>query len=96
MIEVRHTDEFLDWFNALRDIKARVRVQVRIDRLAQGNPGDVKSVGHGVSEIRISCAGGYRVYFTRKGHEVVVLLGGGDKSTQQSEISAAQALAKVV
>ncbi len=96
MIEVRHTDEFLDWFNALRDIKARVRVQVRIDRLAQGNPGDVKSVGHGVSEIRISYAGGYRVYFTRKGHEVVVLLGGGDKSTQQSDISAAQALAKVL
>jgi putative addiction module killer protein len=96
MIEVRHTDEFLDWFNALRDIKARVRDQVRIDRLAQGNPGDVKSVGHGVSEIRISYAGGYRVYFTRKGHEVVVLLGGGDKSTQQSDISAAQALAKVV
>ena len=96
MIEVRHTDEFLDWFNALRDIKARVRVQVRIDRLAQGNPGDVKSVGYGVSEIRISYAGGYRVYFTRKGHEVVVLLGGGDKSTQQGDISAAQALAKVV
>ena len=96
MIEVRHTDEFLDWFNALRDIKARVRVQVRLDRLAQGNPGDVKSVGYGVSEIRISYTGGYRVYFTRKGHEVVVLLGGGDKSTQQSDISAAQALAKVV
>ena len=96
MIEVRHTEEFLSWFNALRDIKARVRVQVRIDRLAQGNPGDVKSVGHGVSELRIAYAGGYRVYFTRKGHQVVVLLAGGDKSTQQSDISAAQALAKVV
>ena len=93
MIDVRQTEEFQSWFNGLRDVRARARIQVRIDRLALGNPGDVKSVGRGVCELRIAYGGGYRVYFTKKGPVVVILLVGGDKSTQQSDISKAQALA---
>ena len=63
MIEIRKTDEFSHWLDALRDIKARARVQTRLDRLAEGNPGDVKPVGEGVSELRIDFGPGYRVYF---------------------------------
>ena len=93
MIELRKTRRFADWLDGLRDLRARARVQARINRLAEGNPGDVKSVGEGISELRIDYGPGYRVYFTYRGSELVILLAGGDKSTQSSDIKAAQKLA---
>ena len=94
MIEVRQTAVFRAWVKGLRDLRARARIAVRIDRLAEGNPGDVKSVGDGVSELRIDCGPGYRLYFTRKGALLVILLCGGDKSSQDRDIRQAKALAK--
>ena len=91
---MKKTDVFAQWLDELRDIRARARVQARIQRLAAGNPGDVKPVGEGVSEMRIDYGPGYRVYFTRRGNEVVVLLAGGDKSTQDTDIKTAQGLAR--
>lgn len=77
-----------------RDLQARARVQVRIERLAAGNSGDVKAVGEGVSELRIDYGPGYRVYFTKRGREVVILLAGGDKTTQSADIKNALRLAR--
>ncbi len=94
MLEVRQTAEFAEWFAGLRDRQARVRIDVRIRRLSLGNPGDVKPVGGGVSELRIDYGPGYRVYFTQQGQAVVVLLAGGDKSTQASDIALAVDLAR--
>ncbi len=94
MIDMKKTDVFVQWLDELRDIRARARVQARIERLAAGNPGDVKPVGDGVSELRIDYGPGYRVYFTRRGNEVVILLDGGDKSTQDTDIKTAQGLAR--
>jgi putative addiction module killer protein len=94
MIEIRKTDIYAQWLDGLRDIHARARIQVRVERLAAGNTGDVKPVGEGVSELRIDYGPGYRVYFTKRGHEVVVLLAGGDKSTQASDIKTALRLAR--
>lgn len=95
MIDMKKTDVFVQWLDELRDIRARARVQARIERLAAGgNPGDVKPVGEGVSEMRIDYGPGYRVYFTRRGNEVVILLAGGDKSTQDTDIKTAQGLAR--
>jgi putative addiction module killer protein len=94
MLEIRQTSAFSHWLAGLRDVRARVRIQVRIDRLALGNPGDVKSVGEGVSELRIPHGPGYRVYFTRSGTQVVLLLCGGDKSTQGRDIVIAKMLAR--
>lgn len=94
MIELRKTIRFATWLDGLRDLRARARVQVRIDRLELGNPGDAKSVGEGVSELRIDYGPGYRVYFTRRGSELIILLAGGDKTTQDEDIKAAQALAR--
>jgi len=91
---MKKTDVFAQWLDELRDIRARARVQARIQRLAAGNPGDVKPVGEGVSEMRIDYGPGYRVYFTRRGNEVVILLAGGDKSTQNTDIKTAQGLAR--
>ncbi len=96
MIEIRQTAIFAKWFAGLRDRQARARIAVRIDRLALGNPGDVKLVGAGVSEIRIDTDPGYRVYFTRKGAEIVILLAGGDKSTQSRDIARAKEVATEV
>lgn len=93
MIEVRQTDEFRTWLRSLRDGKAVTRIVARIRRLEQGNPGDSKSVGAGLLEMRIDCGPGYRVYYVRRGAVVVILLSGGDKSTQQRDIKRAQALA---
>jgi len=94
MIEVRKTETFAKWLDKLQDIRARARVLVRIERLAAGNPGDVKTVGEGVSELRISYGPGYRVYYRKQGRRVVVLLAGGDKSTQARDIKTAIRLAK--
>lgn len=94
MIEIRKTDEFAQWLDGLRDIKARARVQARLDRLAEGNRGDVKPVGEGVSELRINFGPGYRVYFKSRGRELIVLLAGGDKGTQSNDIKVALRLAR--
>jgi putative addiction module killer protein len=93
VIEVRQTETFAQWFRRLRDRGAQRRIQVRIDRLETGNPGDVRPVGGGVSEMRIDCGPGYRVYFTRRGVTLVILLAGGDKRTQQQDIAMALKLA---
>ncbi len=94
MIEIRETLVFSKWLESLRDRNARSRVQARIIRLGLGNPGDVKSVGHGVSELRIDYGPGYRVYFIEKGSELVILLAGGNKSTQSKDIKKAIELAE--
>lgn len=94
MIEIRQTEAFASWFWDLRDRRARARVQVRIDRLSLGNPGDAKPVGEGVSELRIDYGPGYRVYFVQRGATLIVLLAGGDKSTQAQDIAAALKLAR--
>jgi putative addiction module killer protein len=93
MIEIRETVVFSKWLESLRDTTARARVQARILRLRHGNPGDVKPVGRGISEIRIDHGPGYRVYFIQKGQEFVILLAGGDKRTQQRDIQKALELA---
>ena len=94
MIEIRKTAEFAQWRDGLRDMKARARVQARLDRMAEGNPGDVKPVGEGVSELRIDFGPGYRVYFKSRGHEIIILLAGGDKKTQANDIKVALRLAR--
>lgn len=93
MIEVRQTERFAKWFGRLRDRSARARIQARIDRARFGNLGDVKSVGSGVSEMRIDVGPGYRLYFARRGDQLIVLLCGGDKSSQQQDIREAVMLA---
>ncbi|HYG62106.1 MAG TPA: type II toxin-antitoxin system RelE/ParE family toxin [Thermoanaerobaculia bacterium] len=93
MLEVRQTVEFEEWFDGLRDRQARARIDVRLRRLSLGNPGDVKPVGEGVSELRIDYGPGYRVYFIRQGQSVVVLLAGGDKRTQAADVARAIELA---
>lgn len=94
MIEIRKTEAFTEWLDGLRDILARARVQARIERLAAGNPGDVEPVGEGVSELRINYGPGYRVYFKQRGRELIILLAGGDKSSQAKDIKAALRLAR--
>ena len=93
MIEVRQTEVFASWFANLRDRKAKALVQVRIDRMEVGNFGDVAPVGQGISEMRIAYGPGYRVYFVQKGPIIVILLCGGDKSSQSSDIIKAKAIA---
>jgi|SRR5882672_12075118 len=93
MIEVRKTAAFADWMLNLLDHRARAKIAARIDRLAFGNPGDVQSVGEGVSELRIHSGPGYRVYFVRRGMTVIVLLCGGNKATQTQDIKTAKMLA---
>ena len=93
-VEVRQTDYFVNWLRKLRDPQARARIQIRIRRLSLGNFGDIKPVGEGVSELRIDYGPGYRVYLQQRGHELVLLLAGGDKRTQQADIAKAKALAK--
>lgn len=94
MIEVRQTEVFSKWLHKLNDRQARSRIQIRIDRLRLGLHGDVKPVGHGVSELRIDYGPGYRLYFTQRGDVVVILLLGGDKRTQQKDIETAIELAQ--
>ncbi|MGA8173092.1 MAG: type II toxin-antitoxin system RelE/ParE family toxin [Methylocystis sp.] len=94
MIEVRKTNAFLAWLRKLRDVRALARIQIRIDRLSLGNPGDVRPVSEGVSELRIDYGPGYRVYFLQMGETYILLLCGGDKRTQNGDIAKAKALAK--
>lgn len=94
MIEIRKTEHFAKWIDGLQDIQRRARIQARIERLAMGNPGDVKSVGEGVSEMRIDHGPGYRVYYLRHERSVIILLAGGDKSTQARDIKTALRLAR--
>ena len=94
VLEVRQTDTFAAWFQALRDRRARARVQVRIDRLSLGNPGDVRPVGEDVSELRIDYGPGYRIYFIQRGATLIVLLAGGDKGSQTRNIRIALQLVR--
>jgi len=95
-IEVRKTAEFLDWFDALPDRRARAKINSRLLRAEDGNLGDVAAVGDGVSELRIDYGPGYRVYFIQRGSLLIVLLCGGDKSTQRADIKRARTLANKV
>ncbi len=94
MLPVRQTAVYARWFARLRDRQARVRIDIRIRRLSLGNPGDVKAVGEGVLELRIDHGPGYRVYFLQHRDEFILLLAGGDKSTQDRDIREAKALAR--
>jgi putative addiction module killer protein len=94
MIEIRKTEIFAKWLDSLDDIHARARILARIERLALGNPGDVKPVGEGISELRIDYGPGHRVYYKQYGRLMVILLAGGDKRTQAKDIKTALRLAK--
>jgi putative addiction module killer protein len=94
MAELVQSEEFERWIGKLRDLRAQLRIRARIERLASGNPGDVKPVGEGISEMRIDYGPGYRVYFWQKADIVIVLLCGGDKSTQDKDIKDAKAIAQ--
>ncbi|MCB0157218.1 MAG: type II toxin-antitoxin system RelE/ParE family toxin [Caldilineaceae bacterium] len=94
MLEIRQTNVYARWFSRLKDREARARINVRIRRLSLGNPGDVRAVGGGISELRIDYGPGYRIYFVQKGSTVVMLLAGGDKRTQTRDIQIARELAQ--
>ena len=94
MLEIRETPAYAAWFAALRDRTARARIDIRIRRLSLGNKGDIRPVGDGVSELRIHYGPGYRIYLTKKGDAVVILLAGGDKSSQDKDIRLAKDLAR--
>lgn len=96
VIEVRKTDTFARWLDGLPDLRARARIQVKIERLAAGNPGDAKPVGEGVSEMRIAYGPGYRVYYKKRGRALVILLAGGDKTSQARDIQVALRLARTL
>ncbi len=96
MIEIRETDAFSEWLTTLRDAHARTRVQARILRLKLGNPGDVKPIGEGVSELRINYGPGYRVYYVKRGPLLIILLAGGAKPTQDKDIKTALILARML
>jgi putative addiction module killer protein len=96
MIEVRRTDRFIAWLDGLVDPRAVAKITMRLGRVALGNLGDVAPVGEGVSELRIDYGPGYRVYFVQRGRAIVILLGGGTKATQASDITAAKLAAKRV
>ncbi len=93
MIEVASSEEFEKWLRKLRDSQAKTRIVARVVRLSEGNPGDVKPVGEGISEMRIHHGPGYRIYFTEIHGQMVVLLVGGDKTTQQEDIADAKRIA---
>lgn len=94
MIEIRETEIYSRWFKSLRDRQSKARIDIRIRRLSTGNPGDVKPVGQGVSELRIDYGPGYRVYFVQRGETLIILLAGGDKCTQEQDIITALDLAQ--
>ena len=92
-MRVRATEVYLDWINGLRDRAGRARIQVRVDRLIHGNPGDHRNLTDGVSELRVDAGPGYRVYYTQRGTDFIVLLAGGDKASQHRDIERAVELA---
>jgi putative addiction module killer protein len=92
-MRVLMTEVYQDWVNDLKDRAIRARIQVRVDRLAHGNPGQHRNLTDGVSELKIDVGPGYRVYYTERNGQLIVLLAGGDKSTQERDIKAAIALA---
>ena len=93
-MRVQQTEVYRDWINGLRDRVARARIQVRVDRLVHGNPGQHRNLTDGVSELKIDMGPGYRVYYTERNGEIIILLAGGDKSSQAQDIKQALALAK--
>ena len=93
-MRVSMTEVYRDWINELKDRAGRARIQVRVDRLAHGNPGQHRNLTHGIAELKIDIGPGYRVYYTDRNGELIVLLAGGDKSTQQQDIKTATALAR--
>lgn len=95
-MDVRQTRHFRDWFDALRDIRAKAQIARRIERAQAGNLGDVAPVGDGVSEMRVHCGPGYRVYFVRRRAEIIILLCGGNKGSQARDIETAKKMAKEV
>lgn len=92
---VERTDEYSRWIDALRDVTARARILVRVDRLIHGNPGNHRNLAGGISELKMDFGPGYRVYYCQRGKTTLLLLGGGDKTTQASDIFAATALARL-
>ena len=94
MFSIKRTDIFNNWLDGLKDERAFAKIMIRIDRLAAGNPGDVKDVGDGFSELRIDYGPGYRVYYVRRGKTIYLLLCGGDKRTQSKDIKEAKRIAK--
>ena len=94
-MRIRKTSVYKNWIAGLRDNRARYRILTRIKRLEEGNPGDVKPAGEGISEMRIDYGPGYRVYYKDTGNEIVILLCGGDKTTQQEDITKAKRLAEL-
>lgn len=96
MLEIRETDVYREWFDSLKDQQAKARIDVRIRRVSLGNFGDTRPVGQGISELRIDYGPGYRVYFLQRGIILVILLCGGDKSTQSKDIRRAKALARTL
>ena len=96
MLEIRQSEVFVAWLSALRDRRAAARIAERLRRLALGNPGDVKPIGDGLSELRIDYGPGYRVYFAQRGNLLIIVLCGGDKTNQGRDIARAKALAKEI
>ena len=96
MIEIKRTPEFDRWFNGLKDVSTKMRLVTRLKKVSRGNLGDVQSVGEGVSEMREHFGKGWRMYFVQRGSVLVVMLGGGDKSTQARDIVKAIALSKTL
>ena len=93
-MRVEETLEYRNWINSLRDVAGKAKIQVRVDRLVHGNPGEHRNLPSGISELKIDFGPGYRVYYLKRGHRLLLLLLGGDKSTQQRDIRRAAALAK--
>lgn len=94
MMNLEKTKEYQTWFTGLSDKLVRVRIQARIDRLQEGNAGDVAPVGEGVSELRLHFGSGWRVYYTERNQKIIILLAGGNKSTQARDIKLALELAR--
>ena len=95
-VRVERTDEYRDWIDGLRDLSGRARILMRVERLIHGNPGEHRHLTHGVSELKVDVGPGYRVYYTQRGDRLLLLLVGGDKSTQSKDIAKAIDLAQLV